>query len=633
MRRANRPVLFRLAVPLVCAAATACAAGERLYPGSVELPKSPYITRLVDDLTGAPLAGVEVFLVSESDTPLGGEFVYEAKATSDAEGFVRIPIPGGGEGNYMPVVRSPGRVASRFGWDPVWRVGRGCDVPVRVLDWLGRPAPGAVVGFCGGCGHTPDLADAVADASGVATLRGVDPENGIADLYVQHPGLDLFYDMVDWRPGEPARVARCDFSPAIRGTLVDHLGRPVAGAYIDAGSVHRGPFARTAADGSFTVLGAARDSYPHRVVLPGGRQVHFPTSFANPVTLTLPDLSDPQVYEGAISPIVAEHEPTATREVAVTVRGATGGVELATVFPDQPSSRDVHVEDGHVLLPVAGPFVLVVTPGEESATETDRRYAFADAAAIGSELVVDWIPAVRVSGRVVDPAGRPIAAKVRVLRPFEQSDEVAFVEGPDGTFEVPCETSGTRMLEITPDATPDRVRRAWIVVPQRGERAILPVGDLVVGAPPQLRVVGADAATRVGFARVGWQEAGDSHAWPLATDGAWQGPDLRAGDAIVVEREGWLTFRCPLIGEGPWTVTLPSGEITFEIVDAAGSPCAATIVVADHGVSAIAGQATLRGLPSGSHRVWISAPGMRTAILDVEGEAVSRARVVLQPRN
>lgn len=605
---------------------------ERLYPGGVDVQTDTFVTRLVDDLSGEPVAGAEVFLCEESNTPIGGEFSCWAKGTSDAEGFVRIPIGQGRKGYGLPVVRHPDHAeygtGSLLGWQSVWRLGRAVDVPVRIVDWLGKPAPGARLGFCGGCGHTPDLQNAVADANGIAVLRGIDPKNDIADLYVQQPGLGLFYEPVEWLPGGPPMEVRCSYSPVLTGKLVDHEGHPVAGAFVEGGGVHRGPWARTAADGTFAIVGADLDSCAHHVVLPGGRSIYFPTSYASPVTLHLPGLADPDVYEGTVAPVVAELAVAAVREVAVAVRGAPGALTVGTTFPGQPDPGDAHLDEGHVLLPAAGPFVLTVGRADSSSHAGDRLYPFPDATAIGDTLQVDWLADVRVVGRAVDGAGRPIAAKVRIVPPFDRSDEVAFVDCPDGTFDLPGEGAGTWMLEL---ATPEHVRRAWIVVPPRGEGGRAAVGDIAVGEPPQLRVVGA-AGGSVGFARAGWQEVGEYHAWPLAADGTWLGPDLRSGDAIVVERDDYLPFRSVLRGSGPWTVTPPDGELTLDIVDQAGAPCGVTIVVDDHEVVAN-GQAVLRGLSRGAHRVWISQTGFRTAVLDVEvGAEPRRERVVLQPR-
>ncbi|MFN7671795.1 MAG: hypothetical protein ACK5S5_15230, partial [Planctomycetota bacterium] len=80
---------------------------EQLYPGAVEGDRGPLLKRLVDDLTGEPLAGAEVFLIAESNTPIGGEFWWTHRGTSDADGFVRIDRPNGDRDWHILAVRHP----------------------------------------------------------------------------------------------------------------------------------------------------------------------------------------------------------------------------------------------------------------------------------------------------------------------------------------------------------------------------------------------------------------------------------------------------------------------------------------------------------------------------------------------
>jgi len=277
---------------------------DELFPGGVAADDAAWlVTRVVDDLTGAPIAGAEIFLVGEHKTPLAGEFWFSRKGSSDADGFVRIPLADLPERWDIQVLRHPQHgVASRSGrGDEVWRIGRPFDVPVLVRDWQGRPVAGARIGFCGGCGHTPDLVNATTGPDGIAMLRGIDPHNDFADVYVQHPGLGLGYRSVDWFPGDPPAIVDCAWSPAKAGKVVDHKGRPIAGAFVDAGDVHRGPWAKTAADGTFVVLGAPAETSPSHVVTPVGREIWFPSPATYPVTLQLPDLADPEAYQGTIA--------------------------------------------------------------------------------------------------------------------------------------------------------------------------------------------------------------------------------------------------------------------------------------------------------------------------------------------
>ena len=217
-------------------------------------------------------------------------------------------------------------VAARVGTgDVIWRVGRPFDVPVRIVDWRGAAVAGARIGFCGGCGHTPDLVNATTGPDGVAWLRGIDPHSDIGDVYVQHPGLGLGYDRVRWCPGEGPAIVRCRWSPAMTGVVLDHLGAPVAGAFVAARDVHRGPWAKTGSDGSFTLLGARPEIGPSHVRTPDGREVWFDSARRFPVTLRVPSASSTEPREGAIEQPEGAAEEIATRKLRVAL---TGGERL-----------------------------------------------------------------------------------------------------------------------------------------------------------------------------------------------------------------------------------------------------------------------------------------------------------------
>lgn len=632
---------LRLAAAALLAA---CSTGDGVRHSDATFPVEAdlhewYVRRVVDDLTGAPIAGAEVFLVRESRTPVGGEFWFSHRGVSDGDGFVRIRLPHAQRDWHIQVLRHPGHGVATDSANciPIWRIGRGFDVPVRVEDWRGRPVAGARLGFCGGCGHTPDLASATTGADGVAVLRGIDPHNHIADVYVQHPGLGLGYDSIRWRPGDPPAVVACSQAPAKPGRLLDHRGQPVAGAHVGALDVHRGPWARTAADGSFTVLGAPPDTDVH-VALVGDREIHFDHRGGYPVTLQLPDLADPGADRGTARVAADAAAPAAApavRTVRVRVEGAAGAVALGTAFPGRPPERDGARGD-EVEIPASGPFVLHASAGDGR-----RRWSFDDAAAVADPLVVAWTPDVRVTGRAVDAAGRPVAVAARWRSRWSaghEGDEAGLQPFPDGGFELSRWHAGAALLELVPQSASLRPRLLWLSLPERGSTAALDLGDVVLAAKPRLCVLGRDGRPPrdvvVGFARAGWQQAGDEYCWPLDADGGWLGPDLRAGDAIIVRRQGGrLPFRALLQGDGPWRVELPDGELALSIVGPDGAPLAAQVLVGDHAVDADGGAATLRGLPHGVHRLFVSAPGHRTAIVDaVVGDVQKPMRILLPAR-
>jgi len=268
---------------------------REIYPTDTEywIGDERWLTaRVVDAFTRAPLPGAEMLLVAESNHPLRGEFWFQMRAVADADGFVRIradqAAPGFQPWNWV-LVRADGHggaMAFQMHDDVVVALAPAETVPVRLVDWLDRPVADALVGLCAGCGHTPDLAHARTDANGVAVLQGVDFHSGIRELYVEHPDLHLGYDEFDWFPGEPPIQFRV--MPGVKsvGVVVDPAGKPIAGAYVGSPEVHRGPWTRTAADGSFRLYGAeqADDLFVHH----GAQRVIFGRPAQQPFRLQLP---------------------------------------------------------------------------------------------------------------------------------------------------------------------------------------------------------------------------------------------------------------------------------------------------------------------------------------------------------
>ena len=75
-----------------------------IYPGGNEHP-SWLVARVVDDITGTPIANADVFLVREADTPVAGQFWYTRKVKSDANGWMRAPIGDIKDKWHMQVLR------------------------------------------------------------------------------------------------------------------------------------------------------------------------------------------------------------------------------------------------------------------------------------------------------------------------------------------------------------------------------------------------------------------------------------------------------------------------------------------------------------------------------------------------
>jgi len=604
------------------------------YPQAVD-GRQWLVHRIVDDLSGVPLADAELLLIDEHTTPIAGESWFTRRATSDADGIVRIEVGDIAGAWDLAVVRKAGYGISSFqgGTDAVWRLAPAVDVPVLVRDWRGEPVGGALVGFCGGCGHTPDLANATSDPNGIAILRGIDPHNEVADLYVQREGLGLGYHSIDWLPGEMPFCCDCDPSVPMSGTLLDHLGKPIAGAFVGAPDVHRGPWTRTAADGTFRVLGMPDGWDPIAYV--GDREFHFPSPLAYPATLHLPDLADPEAVFGTVD---AATQPAAAPPVTVglQVRVENGPHDARDldVFAEYPRGPRRHqpADENEVRVPDHGPFVLLVH------AEHDKRYfPFDDVAPVLSTgATLRWYSATTVTGNVRDAAGNavPVVARLHPWR-LDDDDELQPPNPPvrcaDGKVTLEARCSGTVLVELVPETAALQPRLLWLVLPRRGDDRMANLGTITLAATPMLRILDANGAPlpglRATFSRAGMQAVGDGREFPLDAQGNFCGPDLRAGDAIVALRtidaeptppgadRILLPYRTVLTGDGPWEIRLPDTTLQLDVRGADDQPLASEVFVLDQQVTAPPAT-TLLGLPSGPLRLWVTAAGHQGAVVD-----------------
>ena len=114
-----------------------------IYPGGNEHP-SWLVARVVDDITGTPIANADVFLVREADTPVAGQFWYTRKVKSDANGWMRAPIGDIKDKWHMQVLRHPqyGGAARAGSGDTTWRARRprrgSAAARSRAPPWLAR---------------------------------------------------------------------------------------------------------------------------------------------------------------------------------------------------------------------------------------------------------------------------------------------------------------------------------------------------------------------------------------------------------------------------------------------------------------------------------------------------------------
>jgi hypothetical protein len=272
-------ILTRMRTVLLLGCAVACACATSLAPVEADVavehidgpivlhhdesrPDWLLVTRVVDALTGKPLIGARLHQVHERNQPEGGVFFSDGTWPTDGQGFARVPIRGisGGRGWFFVDHEGYGPVAMMGYVASVVHLMPGVDLPVRVLDPFDRPIANAALGLCLGCGHTPDVRTATTDRNGYALLRCLEPtsqvteESDIRDVYVRAPGFGGPYEEAKWRLGDPPAVLRPEFMSVVRGRVVAPSGSPVAGVAI-GGGLHRGPWAWSAADGSFSHVG------------------------------------------------------------------------------------------------------------------------------------------------------------------------------------------------------------------------------------------------------------------------------------------------------------------------------------------------------------------------------------------
>jgi len=363
------------------AALAACAASDRASPTDVTIapidgpvvlecddwsrPDWLLVTRVVDALTGEPLTGARIHHCHERDQPPGGVFFDDGTWRADEFGFVRVP-PCRQRADWFFVEQDGYGPIAAMGYLPsVVQLMPGVDLPVRVVDPLDRPIADAEVGLCLGCGHTPDVRVATADASGAAVVHCVETtarvieESGIRDLYPRAAGFSGCYSGVKWRLGDPPKVLRPDFVPAVRGRVVSPTGVPLGGVAIGDRVLHRGPWTWSAADGTFCHIGREERNRELCVFAFGREYSLRPPAIDCPIEVLLP---------------AAAPRQRALGRLRVTVRDGATGDAIANavvdvwlpglVHPGDPTGSEITDAHGVCLAPVPAGIVEVrVTDG------------------------------------------------------------------------------------------------------------------------------------------------------------------------------------------------------------------------------------------------------------------------------
>ena len=325
LRRINRPSIGRIVLALVAGAfgpgAPARAddgpveESERRYegfvPGPYEDPEFALWQRIVDEETGAPIAGARL-IRNEEDTTESAlrRWSVLGWGEADATGIAHCEAI---EDDQRPsshwVVEAPGYAPQcEFATFPPSLVPlrRGEHVTLRVLDPFGEPVEGAALDVFDGCSHAPALARATSDAKGLASFGPVDLDD--LRLWIESPrGWVEPLDM-ETIFGQGARVPDVVLEPGVvpRGRVVDRLGAPLHGVLVRAVGRERGPATLTGADGRFVLP-----------MVPRGTDLWMrPFDFFGPSTPYVNDVDLGGVVEVTPRPVGARRAPVEGRDAA-----------------------------------------------------------------------------------------------------------------------------------------------------------------------------------------------------------------------------------------------------------------------------------------------------------------------------
>jgi hypothetical protein len=331
-------------------------------------PRVGWLGTVVNASTREPIAGATVSIMAHEFHPTPDLLRALYSAVTDADGAFVLPDVIEEPYEYC-VADAPGYAPStspRVG-DSIVELWPGEDVPILLLDHVGRPVPGARVGYNHGCGHIPDHRTAVTDARGRAVLRNIDPVDDEADIWVEKDGLHRGTTRLfgPWYPGDPPVVVHCSSGVVVEGRVLGRDGEGVAGALVGTRICHR-PWVRTNADGEFRLVGVA--PYAFIGVDPGTGEWREKVGFTAPPsgvrrTFVLPE-GEPEALV-ALRVIVETKRGAPVRKTTVVAVRATDGWTAADTYGGADGSFDLKVPLGKFEIRVdgrAGPFGSAVFP-------------------------------------------------------------------------------------------------------------------------------------------------------------------------------------------------------------------------------------------------------------------------------
>jgi hypothetical protein len=623
------------------------------------------MVRVVNDLTGNPIAGARIEGWSEAGTPHAEswEDLRKQSVVTDRDGMACIRHEDGGQWFF---IEAPGYApVGEMGLEEEFRLGPGVDVSVEIRDWLGQPRAGVEVELLLGCGHTPAVRTVTTDARGRAVLRCVEPGRGT--LWLRGEGIrglnEGYSGNWDELPVEDGvLVIHAEPAPVYEGIILYHDGTPAVDAAVGGHDSHRGPWTATDAQGRFRLVGLGDDRATIQAwPFPGAPQeagsqwgdADLVPGVASVVRLDPPDwldieIADPETVNLQLQ-IRAPVGPGGFQEPldelldVVAIREGDGAVEFFEPYIEGTESvEDIDLMPGRWELRWGTP----AGPIREARTVVEVGVSGRRATLVLGPNPT-WSPRVME----IDAAG--------ALRPFPgveygdftviaesgnasfESDELPLYVPAEGPFAVLFETEDGRVARAVLDSPPGEDAPPLIVppvdeAPEKPPMMTLPYeGDFPEAMLRVLLPDGSPAANARVTVRGGASENMSYSISGSLDDAGTSMEEFRRHDEVTIQHKGIVGLP-PLVaridGPGPWTLRWPSGVVSLRAVDGTGNVITDGVQVFLGGTSfdMKEGALDLLGLPAGPIRFQIAAPGyvprdLRVVLQEGERRALSIA--------
>ncbi len=448
--------------------------------------------------------------------------------------------------------------------DAVIRLSPGAKVTGTVTDPAGKPVAGAVVVFHDDPYLTPGSQEVRTDARGAYTLPTLRP--GRHPLTVVAKGLRPERREVVAAAGPRAEDFRLAAGVPLRVKVMDEAGQPVPrvtfaidswrGSQSLYNNVHPDVMSTgipniSKPDGVYQWLGAPADAIRF-TVLAQGFQRHQADLTADGTVQTLVLRRTP-VVAGRVTDARTGHTVTGVRVIPVIDFGR----DLYAV----ERGRAVDAGDGTYRLELerndCDYRVLIEAPGYRTAL--GRAGLLKDRVAT-ADFALD--PAPPVAGRVLDPAGKPVAGakvslatSVQSLRfPAEVSNNLSATTDAAGAFVLPAQAERFALIAEHPagtvrvargpdDPAGDLTLRPWASVrgvvwqdgkPVAGQRVFLkPRGRADLGTGPQVDIDFQMLTDEAGAFRFDRVPAGPMSLWPHL--GPWDASPLTGAECVPLD--------------------------------------------------------------------------------------------------